>query len=323
MIISVIVPAYNAAATLAECLAALHKQSRAPDEIIVVDDGSTDRTAELARASGARVLQQPNRGPAAARNLGVQNARGDLILFTDADCAPAPDWVAQMLAPFADAGISGAKGVYRTRQKSWTARFAQAEYEDKYDRMRRYATIDFIDTYSAAYRRAVYLANDGMDLSFPRASGEDVEFSYRLAQRGFKLVMLPSAVVYHNHPATLFKYLRRKFFVGYWRVRMYEKHPAKIKGDAHTPLALKIQMGLGLVFVGAALLSIVWRDAIIGGALALGALGLTTIPFAIKTFARDRAIALLAPGFLFLRAFALDAGFVLGLLQRAWQRIRG
>jgi hypothetical protein len=104
---------------------------------------------------------------------------------------------------------------------------------------------------------------------------------------------------------------------------MYEKHPAKIKGDAHTPLALKIQMGLGLLFVGAALLSIVWRDAIIGGALALGALGLTTIPFAIKTFARDRAIALLAPGFLFLRAFALDAGFVLGLLQRAWQRIRG
>ena len=100
--ISVIVPVYNGGDTLAACLQALQNQTRLPDEIIVVDDGSTDDSAEIADRFGLKVLRQRNAGPAAARNLGAQRAQGQLLLFTDADCCPASDWVERMVAPFAD-----------------------------------------------------------------------------------------------------------------------------------------------------------------------------------------------------------------------------
>jgi hypothetical protein len=153
-VVSVIVPAYNAEATLGDCLAAL------------------------------QLIRQPNAGPAAARNRGVQAARGEILLFTDADCAPTPDWIERLTEPFRAPEVAGAKGVYRTRQRELVARFVQLEYEDKYARMSRQDRIDFVDTYSAAYRRDVFLANGGFDALFPAASVEDQEFSFRLARKG-------------------------------------------------------------------------------------------------------------------------------------------
>src|SRR6476661_7120595 len=130
--VSVVIPAYRAARTLPAGLAALAAQTYPADhlEIIVVDDGSPDETAAVAEAAGARVLRQANRGPATARNRGALAATGDLVLFTDADCAPTPAWVERMAAPFADPAVMGVKGAYRTRQRSIAARFAQYEFED-------------------------------------------------------------------------------------------------------------------------------------------------------------------------------------------------
>jgi glycosyltransferase involved in cell wall biosynthesis len=87
MTISVIIAAYNAEGTLAEALASVLGQTLPPDEIIVIDDGSTDRTAKVAAAASnsIRIIGQSNRGPAAALNLGVKLATGDLLGFIDAD----------------------------------------------------------------------------------------------------------------------------------------------------------------------------------------------------------------------------------------------
>ena len=93
------------------------------------------------------MLSQANAGPAAARNYGARLARGAILLFTDADCAPAPDWAERMLAPFADPTVAGAKGEYRTHQRELVARFVQQEYQDRYDRMTGQPQIDFVDTY--------------------------------------------------------------------------------------------------------------------------------------------------------------------------------
>lgn len=98
---SVIVPAFNAASTLPATLEALGAQVLTdPFEVIVVDDGSSDGTVEVARAASLPVtlLEQPNLGPAAARNRGAAAASGRVLAFTDADCVPEPDWLAAGLA---------------------------------------------------------------------------------------------------------------------------------------------------------------------------------------------------------------------------------
>ena len=151
---SVVVPAYQAAAVLPSCLGALQRQTidRAQLEIIVVDDGSTDSTAAAAEQAlrdfpASQVIRTKHGGPAKARNLGARIARGDVLLFTDADCEPVPDWLEHFARVFLEPSISGAAGAYATRQRSLVARFVQQEYEERYDHTRRQAAIDFIDTY--------------------------------------------------------------------------------------------------------------------------------------------------------------------------------
>ena len=247
--VSVIIPVYNGAAALPASLCALQRQTCPPDEVIVVDDGSTDGSADVARGFGVCVISQRNAGPAAARNRGATVAQGDILLFTDADCVPAPDWVERMVIAFTDPAVAGAKGTYRTCQRELVARFVQAEYEDRYARMRLLQTIDFVDTYSAGYRRDVFLSSGGFDTSFPTASVEDQEFSFRLAEAGHRLVFVPDAQVFHTHDRTLGEYARRKFWIGYWKVRVVREHPDKLVRDSHTPQVLKVQILL-LAFGG-------------------------------------------------------------------------
>ena len=320
---SVIVPAYQAADSLGLCLDALNAQTVACDlyEVIVVDDGSTDGTGEIARQAGAQVITQRNAGPAAARNAGAAAGSGDLLLFTDADCAPVPGWIAALAIPFADERVAGAKGTYLTSQRALVPRFTQLEYEDRYDRMTGVESIDFVDTYSAAYRRDIFLANEGFDSTFPTASVEDQELSFRLTEKGYRLVFAPAAKVLHHHNHTLSAYIRRKFFIGYWKVLVTRRHPGRAIRDSHTPQALKLQMGLAAVtaiaFLLAALASLAsWglsAPVLAVGLLAALSFGLTEIPFLAKVWRRDRGVTLPAAGLLWVRAFALGAGFVTGL----------
>ena len=320
---SVIVPAYQAATTLGLCLDALNAQTVARDlcEVIVVDDGSTDSTSEIARRVGAQVIVQPNSGAAAARNAGAAIARGDLLLFTDADCAPVPGWIAALVAPFADERVAGAKGVYLTGQDEIISRFTQLEYEDRYDRMAGVETIDFVDTYSAAYRRDIFQANAGFDPAF--RYDEDQEFSFRMTEKGYRLVFAPAAQVYHRHNPTLVAYIRRKFLMAYWKVPVTRRHPGRAMKDSHTPQALKLQMGLaaltGIAFLAAALASPAGgglsAPALVVCLLAVLVFGLTEIPFLAKVWRRDRGVTLPAVGLLWVRAFALGIGFALGLIH--------
>ncbi len=319
---SVIVPAYQAAAVLPRCLNALQQQAvdRAQYEIIVVDDGSTDRTAEVAEQAlrhfpAAQVIRAEHSGPASARNRGAAAAQGDLLLFTDADCEPVPEWIAQFAQAFADPAISGAKGTYGTRQHSFTARFVQQEYQERYDYTRRQTAIDFIDTHSAAYRRTVFLENHGFDTSFPGAVVEDQEFSFRLAARGHRLIFVPGALVYHQHNTTLLRYFRRKFNIGYWKMYVLKIHPGKAVRDSHTPQVVKVQIVLlaaALAGTLAALLPSIGRLLPIGLWIAFG---LTMLPLLIKIARRDPPVLSVAPLLIFVRTLALGLGLFCGVLR--------
>lgn len=315
-LVSIIIPTFNGGSRIGQCLHALLEQASSKDfEILVVNDGSTDDTARaLSICPDIKVITQSNAGPAAARNRGAQDARGAIILFTDDDCVPAADWLERMLEPFADKDVVGVKGAYRTHQKELAARFVQIEYEDRYRLMSRFDCIDFVDTYSAAFRRERFLEMNGYDTSFPVACAEDIELSYRMSARGWKMKFAQGAIVCHTHPDTLSRYLRKKFKFAFWRMLAVRKNPTKAAKDSHTPQLMKLQV----LFLPALLCSLAYdvaaRPSIPASLLVVAAFLVSTVPFTIRAIAKDPVVGILAPGFLAARACAQMFGVGTGLI---------
>lgn len=310
---SIVIPVRNQREQLRRCLKALEPQL-GKDELIVVDDASSDGSGDVAREFGAKVITSPNRqGPAGARNLGAARALGDVLLFTDADCEPAPDWSRELARALDAPTVCAAYGVYRTRQKNWVARLSQLEFEERYARLARRQSIDFFATHCAAVRRWVFRQAGGFRSDL--RGNEDVELAFRLSARGDRLAFAPRAAVYHEHPTNLLSYLAVKFSRGYWRTVAYAAHPDKVVSDAYTPPWLKLQvalMALSFVLVFAVGLHPLVR-VLFAGVIALWiAAGL---PFAWFVARRDPALAIPALGFAWLRSYALAAGAVVGTLS--------
>jgi len=302
---SIVILTFNDASRIGSCLDSLVKQTTGRDvEILVVDDGSTDNTAGVVSSySSVRLITQTNAGPAAARNRGGLEAQGKILLFTDDDCVPMPDWLEAMLEPFKDPGVVGAKGLYRTHQKSLTARFVQIEYEDKYRLMAALATIDFIDTYSAGFRRDRFLEMTGYDTSFPVACAEDIElFFYRMSARGWKMKFVPAAVVYHTHPDTFLRYLKKKYKFAFWRMlavrkKSYQRCQRQPCAADHAALLISVVFDLKI-----------W-PAVPGSAFVLAGFLLSTLPFALRAIGKDPIVGVLSPVLLAARACAQVLGW--------------
>lgn len=321
---TVVVPFHQAAGSLGPCLEALLTQEglSGPLDIIAVDDGSTDGGPRLAQAfaPAVRLLQQAHRGAAAARNRGAAAAEADILLFTDADCRPAPDWAARMLEPFQHPEVAGVKGFFRSDQQALVARVVRAEYEEKDARLLGQSRLAFADTASAGYRRAVFRAVGGFreDLG----AVEDTELAFRVAGAGHRLVPAPLAWVAHRHPERLRDYARRKFRYGLWGGRAYLSHPRRLADDTRSPWSLRLQLLLAPCLAAAAALA-PFRPAAGRAALALVlAFGASCLPYLRRTWPRHgAAVALAGPPLFLLRALALDSGLVLGLLSGRGRRV--
>jgi glycosyltransferase involved in cell wall biosynthesis len=316
--VSIIIPAYNAEKTIKECLSSFINQSisRNKYEIIVVDDGSKDRTCEIAKKYKVNVISQKNGGPAVARNRGAREAQGDILIFTDADCIADKDFIEKMIKPFSDSEVVGVQGCYKSKQRKIIAKFIQIEIEKRHRLMEKKRFIDFIGTYAAAYKRDIFLKMGGFDTSFPMASGEDIDFSYRLSENHYKMVFEPNAFVYHEHPDTLKSYLKMKFWRAYWRVRCYEKNRVKALKDTYTGQTIKIQMFLVLLMTVLLLLSPLIKGRTLYGLLFVFVVfALTTLPFTVFTFKRNARVALVSPALIFLRALCCLYGMGMGFIK--------
>lgn len=247
MQVSIIIPARNAAGTLGACLDACLAQTHPDCEVLVVDDGSTDDTAGIAADRGVRCVPQQPRGPAAARNHGAAATGGPVLAFTDADCIPRPDWVAQLLAALDEDGAGAAGGTYAiANPASLLARMIQEEVALRHNRYDRH--VDFLGSFNLAVRRAAFEQVGGFDEDFTAASAEDNDLAYRLTAAGWKLVYEPQAVVAHYHPERLGRYLRAQARHGFWRVKLYAKHPGRASGDRYAGLADLLAPGIALAF---------------------------------------------------------------------------
>ena len=237
MYISVVVPTYNRLPILQKSITALEKQKLTDEkidgyEILLVDDGSTDRTlAWLAenkeRLPRVKILEQEHQGAAAARNLGVQKARGDTIIFIDSDLVVTESF----LQCHADALVKGEQDLKSDRLFTYGAVINTNNFEDPTSEP--YKLTDFSAAYFATGNVAIarkWLIEAGLfDTEFQLYGWEDLELGVRLKKLNLKLIKCPEAMGYHWHPAfnleQIPQAIEREIERGKMGIVFYNKHP--------------------------------------------------------------------------------------------------
>jgi glycosyltransferase involved in cell wall biosynthesis len=198
--VSVVVPVYNPSHGITSTIDCLLRQSVAPHEIIIVDDGSTDGTPEVLKNVGPRVtvLRKENGGPASARNRGVRAASGDFVAFTDSDALPDEHWLENLLKGFVSPRVAGTGGVVRGVNSGIMSEYA--DFKQLYDPGRdEKGGVRYFATCNACFRRAVILEAGLFDERFPKPGGEDEELCQRVRSLGYELKAVEDAVVFHHH----------------------------------------------------------------------------------------------------------------------------
>lgn len=228
--VSVVIPVLDGAATIRDTLTALLRQADAPEqtEIIVVDNGSRDATCDIVRAfTGVRLVHEPRRGPAAARNCGIRHARGEIIAHCDADTLPTRRWLHALIAPFADPAVMLCVG----RTLCFTPRTAVERYiaaAGLYESERAITRppFPFAPSLNMAVRRSAALAAGGWNEELLTA--EDVDFSQRvLARHPAPIAFAQDAVLFHRTRSTApeLRALARSYGAGV--AQMYLRYPEK------------------------------------------------------------------------------------------------
>ncbi len=238
--VSVIIPTYNRASYLRDCLLALTEQSSPPREVIVVDDGSTDLTPEiLAEFAGRESLpftfktdRQANSGPGAARNRGLELATGNLIAFLGDDMIAEPDWLENHIAVHAERGLSGAVCGFTDWDRERMTVTPLLDFINIYGHQfgfvhfRPGEEVPFTSFYTSNLSvPARFLSGNPFDTWFRQAAFEDCELGYRLCARGMRIVYQPRGIVRHRHPTTAGDFCRRQRMLGELWVEMVERWP--------------------------------------------------------------------------------------------------
>ncbi len=199
--ISVVIPTHNGAARLAACLQSLRSSSLMPHEIIVVDDASSDASADIASQYSCRVVRlDDNIGAARAKNRGARIATGDILLFTDDDVLVQPDAVARVARDLEDHRVTGVVGLLarETGLPDFASNYKNLWMRFTYARLPR-ERIGVFYTSIAAIRRELFLQLGGFDENYVGASiAEDTEFGQRVWAAGHLLRLDPDIVGTHR-----------------------------------------------------------------------------------------------------------------------------
>ena len=335
--VSVVIPVYNGAATLGGCLEALLTSDYPDFGIIVVDDGSTDATRQVASAYPCRLLPLPeNMGAARAKNLGAQEASGDILFFTDADVHVQPETLSYVVEDLTDPNVDGVVGLLAERcpYPNFASQFKNLWMHFTYRRQPR--RVGLFYTSAAAIRREIFIREGGFDSHYTGSSiTEDIELGQRLLSRGYHIILDQRLTVEHNKRYSAGEVLRTDLLrarglTQTWLRNRLGGSGGLVSRSVHTNRAHYasvpwyfgagvLAMGIATLFALAALLF--WNSALlIGTGLSiLTALGLNT-PFltALRRWC-GVGFMLRSAGFLLADLYISGLGIALGM----WNFVRG
>jgi O-antigen biosynthesis protein len=237
---SVVVCTFNGSRTIGQCLEALAKVEYPDFEVIVVDDGSTDHTAHIAREHGVRLISTTNHGLSAARNVGLEAATGEIVAYVDDDAYPDAHWLAYLAATLeaTDHAAVGGPNIAPPVDGPIADCVANAPGGPVHvllsDR-----EAEHIPGCNMAFRKARLEAIGGFDPRF-RVAGDDVDVCWRLQQQGWTIGFHAAAIVWHHRRNSLRAYWKQQCGYGKAEMMLKEKWPEKYNGTGYYTWAGRI-----------------------------------------------------------------------------------
>lgn len=327
MKIAVAIAAYNEEKDIEKVLQAVLAQTYSPSQIVIVNDGSKDKTDTIIKRIAKKYPQikyiyQENAGPAAARNKAWKNTPTscDIVAITDGNCIPEPNWIEELIKPFNNSKVGAAGGTYKTlNPENLIARFFGMEVAWRYSKI--HGEIDAHGTYNLAIRRNVLEEIGGFDEKYRKPSGEDWDLTYKISRK-YKIIYVPTAIVGTEHPDNLFKYLKTQVRRAYDRIMLYNEHPERGGKDNYTGRFVKYQVWLpGLLIVSLVFLYPFFKFSFLIPTAIFALLVLTTLPPFPYFIQRDFAVAMVSIPIQILRAFAWFWGMIKGIFKFGFLKI--
>ncbi len=244
--VSVVICAYNAERTMEECLESL-RRLRYPDyEVIVVDDGSTDGTRAIAeRFPEFRLIAQENCGLSVARNVGLHAATGEIVAYTDSDCAVDPHWLAFLVHRLRVGDVAGVGGPnLPPAEDHWMPEVVARSPGGPTHVLLTDHEAEHVPGCNMAFWRRTLLEVGGFDPIF-HAAGDDVDICWRLQSAGHKIGFAASALVWHRRRHTLRAYLKQQRGYGKAEALLFFKHPDRFNQLGHSRWLGRIYNDLG------------------------------------------------------------------------------
>ena len=224
--VSVVVATYNGSRTLSNCLESLERLNYPDYEAIVIDDGSKDRTPEIAKQFPyARYTRQENQGLSAARNAGIRAATGEIVAFTDDDCRADEDWLYYLVSDLVRGDFAGIGGHnFLPPEDSHVAAAVVVSPGGPAHVMMSDREAEHIPGCNMAFYKWA-LEQIGMFDPIFRKAGDDVDVCWRLQDSGLKIAFSPAGFVWHYRRSTVKAYLKQQAGYGEAEALLMLKHP--------------------------------------------------------------------------------------------------
>lgn len=229
--VSVVIPVLNCEDDVEGCIASLRQQEYPSDhvQIIVADNGSSDRTVELLKKLQVECVVRPDRGRSRALNAGLQSARGEIVCTTDISCRPLPGWIQEIVKCFEDSSVGCVAGdiLLIETGSNLAIRFqSRNDYMSPMHAIKRRTLpfLPFADGANASFRRSLFDEIGGFDETFIKSA--DVEMCYRMfVMTDYKLVFCRKAIVRETGEPNLRALLKQRFRMGFGSSLLKAKYP--------------------------------------------------------------------------------------------------